>query len=368
MNTFQTAVASDLVQQLGWTLLHSLWQVSVIAVVLAIVLQLIPCQRSNWRYTATCLALLAVCVFSLGTYAFMNPSGAPTASSDANSSEVAVVDSVPNGIRHTRPVAPTAELQEGNLQTEHNPVFDGESADAANAVSSASSIAGMNHGDVMDVVMPWLVVAWFVGAVCIAIWHLGGLLILRRLCRRASKPAEAIVKLVHDCGDRLEVRRTVRVLCSKTVSSPAVVGIWEPVILLPAALASGLSTHELRAILLHELAHIRRHDFLINVMQAVVESLFFYHPAVWWISHRIRTERENCCDDLACDVLGNRFDYTRALTSVSEFASTQTSTGALVAASGANLEERINRLLLPPRCLSAVASSALVALLLLLTV
>jgi len=114
------------------------------------------------------------------------------------------------------------------------------------------------------------------------------------------------------------------------------------VILLPLDLLAGMPAGQLETILLHELAHIRRHDYLVNLLQTVAENLLFYHPAVWWISRVIRTEREHCCDDLVVAVRGDAHDYAVALTTLE----TRRWTGEPVLAStGGNLVKRIHRLL-----------------------
>ena len=123
---------------------------------------------------------------------------------------------------------------------------------------------------------------------------------------------------------------------------PTVIGWLRPVVLLPAATLTGLSTEQMEMILAHELAHIRRNDFFVNLMQAVVETLLFYHPAVWWISNRIRVEREHCCDDVAVSVSGNALVYARALTRLEELRVADAQ--AFVAANGGSLIGRIRRL------------------------
>jgi type II secretory pathway component GspD/PulD (secretin) len=126
------------------------------------------------------------------------------------------------------------------------------------------------------------------------------------------------------------------------VEVPTVIGWLRPVILLPAGCLLGLSAAQLEAILAHELAHIRRHDYLVNLLQNVVETLLFYHPAVWWVSRRIREERENCCDDLAVEICGDRVTYARALATLEEL---RHAPGQLaLAAAGAPLLQRIRRL------------------------
>src|SRR5213076_1329469 len=126
------------------------------------------------------------------------------------------------------------------------------------------------------------------------------------------------------------------------VDVPMVVGWLRPAILLPVAALASLSTTQIEAILAHELAHIRRHDYAVNVLQAIVETLLFYHPAVWWLSNRIRVEREHCCDDVAVALFGNPLQYARALTRFEELRLDPAH--ALLAANGGSLLTRIRRL------------------------
>ena len=124
---------------------------------------------------------------------------------------------------------------------------------------------------------------------------------------------------LHRLSKRLGLSRSVRVLQSTVAQVPLVFGYLQPVILLPASLVTNIPLTQLEAILAHELAHIRRHDFVVNLLQIVIETLFFYHPAVWWLSHRIRVEREHCCDDLVVCVMNNRVEYGRALIAIEEW-------------------------------------------------
>jgi len=145
-----------------------------------------------------------------------------------------------------------------------------------------------------------------------------------------------------ELAEKLQVNRAVQLMESALVQVPTVVGWLKPVILLPASALTGLTSEQLEAMLAHELAHIKRFDYLVNMLQTVVEILGFYHPAVWWVSHKIRAERENCCDDLAVSISGDRVRYARALTLMEEI---RASRGELaVAASGGSLFARISRL------------------------
>jgi uncharacterized protein (TIGR03435 family) len=132
-------------------------------------------------------------------------------------------------------------------------------------------------------------------------------------------------------------------LVSALVQVPTVVGWLRPVVLVPVGALGGLPAEHLEALLLHELAHIRRHDYLINILQSVAESLLFYHPAVWWVSGHIREERELCCDDLAVSINGDALTYARALAQLEAYRPAHLS--AAIAANGGSLADRIARLL-----------------------
>jgi hypothetical protein len=161
-------------------------------------------------------------------------------------------------------------------------------------------------------------------------------------------------------------QRRVRLLVSPRVDAPAVLGWLRPVILAPVAALSGLSPDHIEALLAHELAHIRRNDYLINLLQSVVETLLFYHPAVWWISRQIRTERELCCDDLAVALTTDVLTYAQALAELEAGRPSRLRTA--VAGTDGSLSRRIARLLEPttmhhklPRPAAAWALSALLA-------
>src|SRR5262249_42407630 len=142
----------------------------------------------------------------------------------------------------------------------------------------------------------------------------GGLLLAYLWGRKAlmAVPAECC-QIVMRVADRFAVRQAVRLRVSSGDITPMVLGWIKPVVVIPVA-ALKLPLEQLEAVLAHELAHIRRHDFLLNLIQKCIETLLFYHPGVWWLGRRIREERENCCDDLAVSVCGDRIVYAQALT------------------------------------------------------
>jgi protocatechuate 3,4-dioxygenase beta subunit len=192
--------------------------------------------------------------------------------------------------------------------------------------------------------MPWLVLSYIAGVVALSLWNLGGWVAVWRLrTNGVSTVAGEYLEAAARTARRMGLRRVVRLVHNARVSCPMVVGALRPVILLPTCLLTGLSLAEIELILAHELAHVRRHDYLVNLVQSLVETLLFYHPAVWWVSRQIRTEREHCCDDVAVSVTGDRTAYVRALAAVAEM-----SGGArrlAPAATGGALLGRVRRLL-----------------------
>jgi beta-lactamase regulating signal transducer with metallopeptidase domain len=112
----------------------------------------------------------------------------------------------------------------------------------------------------------------------------------------------------------------IELLESALVRSPLTIGHLKPVILFPIGLINRLSESEVEAILAHELAHILRRDYIFNILQSVVEVVFYFHPAVWWLSAQVRQERESACDDRAIALVGNKMNYAKALVTIQEMA------------------------------------------------
>lgn len=204
----------------------------------------------------------------------------------------------------------------------------------------------VNPPAIGEMVGPWLpslFTGWLAGVVLLSLWHVGGWAQSRRLARRDTRPVEEAWRArLGELRERMRIGRAVEILESARVAVPTVIGWLSPVILVPASVFSGLAPRQLEAVLAHELAHVRRHDYLINLLQAVVETLLFYHPAVWWVSRQVRIERESCCDDLALEVCGDRLGYARALAALEELRAP--APRLALAANGGELLARIRRL------------------------
>jgi beta-lactamase regulating signal transducer with metallopeptidase domain len=183
---------------------------------------------------------------------------------------------------------------------------------------------------------------WLVGVGIFSLRLLGGWIQVRRLARRTLRPAGPDIQaLARRVAGRLALDRIVGIFESAAVSVPVMVGWIKPTVLLPAAALTGLSTVQLEALLAHELAHVRRHDYLVNLLQGLVETLLFYHPAVWWVSRQVRREREHCCDDLAVGVC-DRLVYATAL---ADLASLTVPRSFALAATDGSLLDRVRRIL-----------------------
>ncbi len=167
--------------------------------------------------------------------------------------------------------------------------------------------------------LPGVLAAWLTGTTLLLCRLNIGLIVARRMKSIATIPvAIELQALWNDLLHRLGIIRTVTLVNSTLVQVPTVIGWRHPAVLLPVGCLTGLSTIQLEAIFVHELAHIRRHDYLVSVFQSIVEAVLFYHPAVWWVSNQIRREREDCCDDLAVKVSGDPLAYAKALSLLEE--------------------------------------------------
>ena len=310
--------------RIGWVCVHSLWQCLLVAAILHVALRLIPRRSTaqiNARYLLSVAALVALPLLSATTY-FASDAGPITK-------------------RHVEQPASATPLTQGVDSTSTSPWGATDGALAIGLGVARVQIAQIE---------PWLPlvsVVWFVGAFLAGLRMVAGWALSRRLVARAKVATENRWQArVATWCEELGVNKAVRFLVSDAIDSPLVVGWLKPVILWPTAALHGMTPQDVEAIIAHELAHIRRGDVLINLLQACIEVLFFHHPAAWWISAQIRAEREYCADDLAVRMLdrsesGTKLSYARALLALEEHRSIPLLS---VAAKGGKLLDRIRRL------------------------
>jgi len=341
------------VQTVGWALLHSLWQGALIACFLRFLLIAMQRSSSNARYLAALAAL-----FLMLTIPVMTAWRAGTPSTSMRGNAIApsldfnqTGEQVPQG---TTSMWGMGREMSGRLRTAQ---FD-----------KSASIQRLElwADKALSSVLPWFVLLWIAGVTLHAARLFGGWLAVMSLKREKAIAAsaqwqQAVVRLARAVG----VNRTVLLLQSAIVEVPTVIGWLRPVILVPAGALSGLNPRQLEALLAHELAHVRRFDYLVNLFQSVAETLLFYHPLAWWVSKRIRAEREQACDDLAVAATGDALGYARALVEaeVMRCGAAPARSGELaLAATGGSLSQRIRRLVTTPDRASSTPPLALVAL------
>jgi beta-lactamase regulating signal transducer with metallopeptidase domain len=326
--TFETLLTHPAVQALGHALLHFLWQGSLLALLLWMVKRIGPAS-ARVRYAAASLIMLAMPVTLVVTVAQDLRSEQPV---------VSMVATVPSHVH-----APAGTSREALIA----------------ALPTSSSSAGISG---------WVVCIWIAGVLLLSLRAVGGWIRAQRLKRRVLRASGELEEMMTRLKRRLSISAPVRLYASAIVQVPTVIGWIQPYILLPVTTITGLSESQLRAILAHELAHIRRHDYLVNLLQTAIETLLFYHPAVWWVGKQMRIEREHCCDDIAVAVCGNAIEYAQALAELEQIrARIPGHIEPALAATGGDLLGRIRRLLgqqrsedHPSRSLGTIAAAVLV--------
>ncbi|HVX13870.1 MAG TPA: M56 family metallopeptidase [Pirellulales bacterium] len=370
------------IERLGWTLVHSVWQLAAVALVMLLVDTWVGRASARRRYLIATASLGLMLVMPAATWLIWTPS--PVASSSAMAEVSAWKSSSPVAEApvydpQTNLPVDTGKLRPGELRMEPQPgVEDGsqefasppESDVAVVARQEAQRLAALRverrptvevstrtgYGGIewvragIEARLEWLVWFWMAGVALfscrpacgiVAEWH------LRRTGR--SPVGDSVEFTLRQLTRRMGISRTVSIAQSALVRVPLVIGYLRPLVLLPIGAIAELSPAQLEAILAHELSHIRRHDWLVNALQVLAETVLFYHPAVWWISRRVRQTRELCCDDLALELVADRAVFARALLMLEEFRLRERALSAtILAATGGQLSARIRRLLPAP--------------------
>jgi uncharacterized protein (TIGR03435 family) len=305
MSVTQILAAQPWVERLGLTLLHFLWQGAMIVTIYAAARKWgTRTLDPNGRYLLACAALAAMALASLVTWIVLRPPA-------------------PGGAA-TFP-APLSAVRTGPAR------------------SLSPDLPGGAYPALPGQFLSWVVAFWLAGTTAFSLRLLFGWMAAERLRYRMVRPAPAEWQRILDhLKGRVSVDRPVRLLVSGLLDAPAAIGWLRPVVLVPVGALTGLPPAQIEALLLHELAHVRRYDYPVHILQSAMEAIFFYHPAVWWVSGQMRAERELCCDDIAVSITGDAVAYVRAL---AEFDSARWIRPTVMAANGGSLSGRIARLL-----------------------
>lgn len=316
---------------LGWALLHSLWEGTLVALAAALVLRGLHGASPRLRYAVAVLALLLM-------------AGLP--------------------LRHLMPPrsGTSPVLLASKPPAPERPAFNQVAPEPAPALRTRMTAS-------LERALPWVVAVWVVGVFVSLLRLAGGWVWLQRLrWRKAELAPDVLQGRLLDLCRRAGLKRAVTLLMCEGLIGPSVVGILRPAILVPAGWFLNLPPAHVEALLAHELAHVLRHDYAINLLQSLLEVVLFYHPGVWWLSRRIRAERELACDTFAVRLMGDGLPLAEALTALERRGLGRGPLEPAPAAHGGSLMERISHLLLPPRRTSSAPAFGAMAVLAMLLV
>ncbi|MCH6201931.1 M48 family metalloprotease [Aquiflexum sp. LQ15W] len=312
METLSTFIAEPYLLGLGWMIVHALWQIAGVGLILWLALQVFGKKSPAFKYRLSISALALITVLALGTFIYSIPPSLP----------------VPAGaIPHTSQIEHLTQPNSNHL---------------INAPSDWMIVSRR-----IENWIPTLVQVWFLGAMLFLVRLATSLADIRNLRQKQHDRAESVWQQVLDKQlTSLKMSKPVQLLKSIHVEVPMTYGVWKPVVLIPAGLFFQLSPLQLEAIIAHELAHIKRHDYLVNLVQSILEVVFFFHPIFWWINMTAKEQRENACDDLAISMGISPKDLAFGLANVLNHAKNPTPEIAMTAAKPNNPTlDRIKRIM-----------------------
>ena len=355
---------------LGWILIHCVWIAALAAAAGALAVLLLDPSRARWRCGIQLTLLIVVIPAAVAWHATHREQLAAANPERRGATRLQEVEGRSNALRE-----PHGEQRSGSEESvAKSPSaasgaggadVSARDAGASRTAASHARSDGEDGAKVADGLwlatwevvrarletwLPMIVLGWAVGVTLATTRLTAGWILLRSQLNSTTSPvSQQTLDLARAIAGRLGIHeaRRIGILESTLAGVPATIGWLRPLVVLPAALLTNQSTEELEAILAHELAHVRRFDFLANTLQAAVETLLFFHPAIWWLGARVRVERERACDDLAMQATGDRAVYVRAMTNAAEHAKRHAL--ALAAANGRSSEfvSRMRRLLQP---------------------
>ncbi|GAB3270934.1 hypothetical protein GCM10027347_41920 [Larkinella harenae] len=311
MNAFHF-FSEPVTNALGWGLMHTTWQGTLLALTTALLLRLTQQKASSVRYSISIGALaLQLVLFVITCWIAYEPVR-------------------PTMLIRGEPLEePASAVLVLNL-----PVVDNWSGHIINGLQPHLSV---------------VVALWLLGSAVLFVRLLGGWLFIQRLQKRGIQAAPvAWQQHLNRLAEQLGISNAIRLFESTEITVPMTVGWLKPIVLIPVGLLAGLSPREVEAVLIHELAHIRRYDYLVNLVQSAVEVVLFFHPAIWWLSARVREEREHCCDDVAIQLCGERASLAQALVHIEQRRQAQVPTPELAMAFGArkpSFMQRVKRVI-----------------------
>ncbi len=279
---------------LGWMVIHSIWQATLIAVVSGIILISMRKKSAQVHYIIANIALFSVLGVALFTFFYYyNLANQPGQFSFESSNALSV-----------NSLSVNSQIQNAGNELTNQRV---------NELTMSSFKTYFNRN------LPLIVSLWLLGVTIFLLRLFGGISYIQYLRRRMNFPPDVYwLELKDKILQKANVNHAVELVESALVRTPMVIGHLKPMILFPISVMNRLSSQEVEAILSHEIAHILRNDYVVNIAQSMIEALFYFHPAVWWLSNQVRNARETCCDDIAIKLCGSSINYAKALVVVQD--------------------------------------------------
>ncbi len=314
MNFIYDLIPERFINAIGWTIFHSVWQGIVISIFLGSSLLMTKRNNSKLRYRLSAAALFVMFGISFLTFIYFY--------SNAKPAEISASGSVVETFSYA------------DSSADASPLLTSPALDLSGALKNY-----------FDRNMPLIVTMWLAGFILFSFRFAGGLIYVERLKTSGLKSPEDFWKRrVKELSGKFNLDKIINLYESCRVKTPVTIGYLKPVILIPLGMLSGLPQEQVEAILIHELAHIKRYDFLVNLFQTFIETIFFYHPVVWWISSTIKSERENRCDDLTLQNCGGSLVYFKALYNLQQLTLDENGLALAVTGKKNQLFRRINRM------------------------
>ena len=289
-----TIFSDNLDYALGWMVVHSLWQATLIAIVSGILMIALRKKSAKLRYVVANVSLLAVFVAAVVTFCMHY---------DFNEMPTNIVSNKTLNI----------------IESENAPILSNLTENTEGVKNGLLNIATFK--DYFNNNLPLIVVIWVLGVALFLLRLLGSVSYIYYLKSRMNFPTDEYwTDMIQQLSQKAGLKQAVDLVESAMVRTPVVVGHLKPMILFPMGVINKLAPEEVEAILAHELAHVLRHDYIFNLFQSIVEALFYYHPAVWFMSNQIRNERESACDDIAINLINSKMNYAKALVTIQEMA------------------------------------------------
>ncbi|MDA3953696.1 MAG: M56 family metallopeptidase [Bacteroidales bacterium] len=341
MNILSDLLNDRIVTALGWNIFHIFWQGIIIGIVLSVVLHILKGKSSQLKYLISMISLLLLLGFSIFNFSINYNENFNKAITNINYDQINYTDFQLDDLNN-------ANTGEGSIEL----------------ITSLK-----NRLKNIDRFFPLIVNVWILGVFIFILKFVLSFFYTYRLKKISTQSIseEWLVKFLK-IQDKLNLNRTVKYIESQLVRIPLVLGYLRPVVVIPVQMLSGIPSNQIEAIIAHELAHIRRNDYIFNVLQTIIETVFFFHPAVWYITSQIRKERENCCDDVALTVCEGSLVYAKALISVQELTLNRHYSAVAFSGRKKHLLNRIKRMIMKQKVKSNFTDKIIAALIILSSV